>query len=232
MSHTPHTINEVFNLLNEFIGKAATKDDLVGLAKTEDITALEEKVGNLQCSIKTAQDALNENVDKTKELNDRLTSLEADCSRLRQNETKRELYDRRMNLLVFGMPEKNDESKRDCLSEVRKLLVKMKVPNADHIHIVDAHRLGKKYVAVRPIIFKVADMFALRNIIKQLPELKKISNTVYFRRHLPKAMRDQREKLKIKMQKLYDDNMKPKWQIDYDTCESYIKDKDNNIYKV
>ena len=151
MARTPRTINEVFNLLNEFIGIAATKADLVGLAKTEDITALEEKVGNLQCSIKTAQDAINENVDKVKELNDRVTSLEADCSRLRQNETKRELYDRRMNLLVFGMPEKNEESKRDCLSEVRKLLVKMKVPNADHIHIVAAHRLGKKYDGVRPI---------------------------------------------------------------------------------
>ena len=91
----------------------------------------------------------------------------------------------------------------------------IEVPNAGSIAILDCHRLGKqKYVndetpVLRPIIFKVNDIFKLKDIFDKAEKLKTMYKSVYFRRHVPKSKRDQKIKLKGKMQELYDGGLQP-----------------------
>ena len=114
----------------------------------------------------------------------------------------------------------------------------IEVPNAGSIAILDCHRLGKqKYVndetpVLRPIIFKVNDIFKLKDIFDKAEKLKTMYKSVYFRRHVPKSKRDQKIKLKGKMQELYDGGLQPKWRIDYEEYEYYIIDKNGKTYRI
>ena len=219
------TINELYTMLTDFIqNKAVTKDDLKELAKTSDLEALEKKVDEMQKSMETLTQTVASNTAENSKLKNRVTELEDTVKTLKSKEVMREMHDRRRNLLLFGKEESANESKTDCRDFVRGLLTKMRVPNAESITIVDAHRLGKTK-GKRPIIFSVPDMFIVKNIIDQIPVLKTFDNGLYFRKHLPKAMRDEREKLKGKMKALYDADQQPKWQIDFDNYSSYILDK-------
>ena len=103
--------------------------------------------------------------------------------------------------MIFGKEETENESKRDCRDYIRGLLSKMRVPNANDITIVDAHRLGK-VAGNRPIIFSVPDMFIVKDIVDKIPTLKTFDDGIYIRKHLPKSMRDERLKMKDKMNKV------------------------------
>ena len=241
------TINEVYALLMNFIQeRAVTKDDIKGLAKAEDLIAVEtkitQKVDALQESLEKNTRTLDKNIADTVESKGRVTTLEETVAEMKVmkaemkvNEIKRQMHDRRKNLLVCGKPENTNETKRDCRDYIRTLLIDMQVPDAENLIIVDAHRLGKGNPAtIRPIVFSVTDTFVVKDITDQLSELRKLRDydNVYFRKHLPKSMLDQRKKLKRKMQELYNSGMKPRWQINFETYESYIKDKNGKTYLI
>ena len=230
------TILELYNMMSNFINnQAVTKDDIKGLAKAEDVTALGQKVDVMQTSLDSLKASHETNVAATTAVAQRTSVLEAEMAILKTNEVKRQMHERRMNLLVLGKAEQENETKRACRDYIRKLLVDLKVPDAETLTIVDAHRLGKqKEGTVRPIIFRVPDMFIVKDILDKVPELRNLDDysNVYFRKHLPKSMKDERKKLKNKMQELYDNGMRPKWQIDFDTYTSYILDKDGRKYFV
>ena len=237
------TVADLYDLMTTFINeKAATKEDVTGLATTDDIEALEGRMNvkftAMENDIKSLGDlrtSLSENVAETMQLKERVEFLENEHAKRVKDEVKRELYDRRLNAIAFGIPEKSKESKDDCVDEIRILLINAGVRNAENITIVDCHRLGKpndSRSAARPIIFKVNSMFVISDIFQRAKFFKDAGlDHVYIRRHLPKSMRDQRDELKGTMKRLYDAGLKPKWVLDYNTYTYYIVDKNNKTYK-
>lgn len=226
--------------LYELLQHTAKKEDLEGLATTKDIEKLEakfearletieEEVGK----IPEIEERLNENVAETCQLTERVGYLERELARAQQNEIKKDLYDKRMNIITLGVPERTNESKTDCRDYIRKMLENMGVFDAANIILVDVHRLGReKENSTRPIIFKVNSMFAVHNIFQCAKNLQTTAKGVYIRRHLPKQMRDMKDKLKGKMNELYTLGLKPKWVIDFKTYTYFIKDKNGKVYTV
>ena len=163
-----------------------------------------------------------------------------------------DLHSRRLNYLAIGVketPGRWSETNLDCHNTIKDLFVKMNIPDPDQIKIIDCHRLGKKpeisenliidgksTEKCRPIIFKVADNFMVKTIKDNLPNLKQYfknnvgENEVYFKRHIPKEMYDQRNRLQPKYSELLKAGRKPEWQLNYTTAEYYIKDNTGKFH--
>ena len=234
------TLESLYEFMTE---KAATKDDLKHLATKSDIAELEvkyeERFADIESDlkkIKPLEDNLSANVASTLQLKDSIKTLKEEVDKLKKNEIRREIHERKVNLVLFGITEGKNDNKKKCLEEVRKVLKRIEVPNHERITILDCHRLGaaKKdddgNPISRPIIFKVNDIFKQKDIFDRTDKLKNFYNDVYIRRHVPKSLRDQKDVLKSKMKELYDAGLQPKWRIDYQVFEYYIVDKNEKKY--
>ena len=155
------------------------------------------------------------------------------------------LYNRRLNYLAIGIEEAENwkETNAECCRKIVELFHKMNIPDPDLIKIVDCHRLGKKPTRVeteaidgktvnkcRPIIFKVADHFMIKTIKDNLSKLKTYytnhpdERKVYFKRHIPKEMYNQRRNLQTKYTELHIAQREPEWRLAFKTAKYFIKD--------
>ena len=188
-------------------------------------------------------------------VSDKCEAYEKDIRELKKNVLEKEAqdeiknvlaesYDKRLNLLIHGLPESEDawESSEKCTLLVRDFLKReLKVESADSMFILDAHRLPRARIAslqlnngkpkVRPVIFKLATAFDKNTIMSHLKYLKDYTVNVnkskpYITQHLP--MKFQKEKKApaskfktawIKYKDTGEKRHKPKWVINSKTGE-------------
>lgn len=230
-----------------------TKDDIKRLASKEDIRTLEKKITDSTAALHKRVNEVEEMVTECRKdiasnsqkitdqdgkvkitdgkIDDKLKELEF-------KDLQRDIYDRRLNLLIFGMVEKKGvygDSNAESLQKIKNLLAEMEVEDYENINIIDCHRLPqKKRVGddekPRPIIFKVSDMFDLRRITDKKAKLKELSKSKNFRlgvgKHFPKAIIDQKKQLQEKFDDLYRQKMKPRWHFNHATLKFSIQDNE------
>ena len=109
---------------------------------------------------------------------------------------KQELYNRRWNLLFFGVNEGHDEN---CKETVKKIISeKLQIRNVDSMKFCGVHRVGRKRFAQRrnrPIICR----FTCREDRERVYEAKaKLKNTqIYITDDVPEETREIRRKLLV-----------------------------------
>lgn len=241
--------------LQRSINNLLTKEDLNNLASKEDIRKLQDKISEntrkLDERMKAIEDTMAEcKVDissnsklianQKEKVDDTERKVAEKLEELRLKDLQRDIYDRRLNLLIFGVKEKEGvfgETSAESLLNVKQLLSDMEVENHDNIKIIDCHRLPQKKrsgddVKPRPIIFKVEDMFDLRRITDKRNGLKEISKTTKQRlglgKHLPKSVVSQKQLLQKKYDEFFSRQLKPKWHFNYATLKFSIQDVEGN----
>ena len=128
---------------------------------------------------------------------------------------------------------KQNEDKETTLLTVRTFF-KEQLKIKQEILIVDAHRLIKvnKNEASRmtrsmsfepPLIIRLSNLFDKDLILHSLKNLKPTDTSTKQRisvnQHLPAAMFKQKKKLYGKFKKAREDNLRPRWIVDYKTAD-------------
>ena len=114
------TRTKSFEALYDFMTeKAATKEDLQNLATTKDIQDLEarwdKKFELVQAElnkIKPLEDNLSANVAETISLQESVKQLQTEVKKLQKNEVKRELYERKVNVVLLAYQRNATKIKR------------------------------------------------------------------------------------------------------------------------
>ena len=269
---TKAAIDSLTELVNIFISSAptkddfsklATKDDLKGLASKEDLTAMKEEVkadvnqlmdfrfGQMDQKLKSTTEA-NSIIVKNYEarIQQVESHLKEERERNRVKQVMNDMYNRRLNILLFGIEDDKDTETRDeSEKKVREILITMQVDNASTMKFIDCHRLPRKKkegtgksgsgkAFCRPIIFRLDNMFDVNHIydklktgLKAVNEQKHrdINNRVYMKRDLPKELLKQKRELQHKYQELYVANKSPSWYLDITNGKFFIRGKNKKI---
>lgn len=114
-----------------------------------------------------------------------------------QREKLLDLQSREMrdNLIFYGIEEEKDESDKDCVGKVLKLVEnELKIPNAQQIPIHRAHRMGRyQRTKTRPIVAKFA-FYPNREEIRKAA--RNLEGTQYsISQQFPKEIQDRRRQL-------------------------------------
>lgn len=152
---------------------------------------------------------------------------------------KRDLYDRRWNILIHGVEDDITRYEDYSVSEekVREILRDaLKLPNWETMVISDCHRLPQKPLKLqrnlrsgkkkrRPLIFKVTtrkDCNAVWDNVSNLKEFnddQSADDKIYITKHLPKQLQDQKKALQKVYNKAKLQYKETEWKIDYDAGE-------------
>ena len=140
-----------------------------------------------------------------------------------------DLYSKKNNLIIHGLPERGENEKRDKSLQLVKSFLTDQLKIHQPIAILDAHRLRARKtndgrpVKSRPLIFKLSNIFDKNLIMSNLKNLKPdVSSTrqiVYVNQHLPVSMVKQKAKLYGKFKLARRQNKRTRWSIDYSTAE-------------
>ena len=202
-------ILEFQKTFKEFASNAPSKDNLKCLASKEDISNLDTKItanyeqlnakiNNVEQSVITCRNDIKANTKTMENHESRLTVLEAqlkyEITNIRKKNVLKDMYDRRRNLLILGIEEKNyewDETPAQSEELIREVLTQMKVEGMDCLVIEDCHRLPSNRrkpekkdpklsenpgnMKPRPIIFKLTNMLDVRKILDCGKSLKEIN---------------------------------------------------------
>ena len=124
---------------------------------------------------------------------------------LERNKVMRESYDKRLNILVHGLKESENETKRQIKRTSETFLRDGLKLYPDAIKLVDVHRLPQRPLKIagnmktRPITFKVSTIFENHDIYESMSKLKNYNNdrasTVFITQHLPKLFYKQKQLL-------------------------------------
>ena len=144
-------------------------------------------------------------------------------------ETLSELYSKKQNLIINGIPESNqNESKEETLQIVKKFLIQQLKIN-QNITLIDAHRLKAKKFDTnkpatrstsqdRPIIIRLSNLFDKDLILRSLKNLKPTDSNkqkIFVNQHLPASMFKQKKKLNEQYRKAKSEKLSPRWFIDF-----------------
>ena len=115
---------------------------------------------------------------------------------LEKDSVMREPYDKRSNILVHGLNERENETKRQNKKSLKTFLRNGLELDPDATKLVDAHRLFQRTstkagkMKNRPTIFKVSKVFDKDFIYENISKLKDYNNdrtsTVFITEHFPK----------------------------------------------
>ena len=159
------------------------------------VVSMEKQLGDLETSRNFDAKTLDSIQGKQKEIDKMLKSMEK--MELEQKEKLLDLQSREMrdNLIFYGFEEEKDETNKDCVDKVLKLVgEKLEIPHAKHIPIHRAHRMGRyQRNKTRPIVAKFA-YYPNREDIRKAA--KKLEGTQYsIGQQFPKEIQDRRRQL-------------------------------------
>ena len=147
-----------------------------------------------------------------------------------------DLYNKRNNLIIYGLPERENNERRDKSRQLVNNFLKDKLKIDHDISILDAHRMGThvtndgKHIKSRPLLFKMASIFEKDLIMSNLNNLKRaVQSTrqiVYVKQHLPASMAQQKARLHNKFKDAQKAKRRTKWKVDYSSADYclYIDD--------
>ena len=153
-----------------------------------------------------------------------------------------DLYSKRLNLIVHGIPGSTAWETREKSLEIVKSFLKNDLKIEDDINIIDAHRLKtssstdnrilrSSIPKHKPLIFKLANHFDKDKIWTNVKNLKTSSpmtkQSIYVTNHLPAVMIKQKSSLYEKFKEARSLKKKVNWKIDFtsgDYC-LYIEGK-------
>ena len=201
------------------------------------IHRLEQKFVNLEKHVNQQLQLAERKTDlielKLKTETDELKTFEKKCAR---DQILSDLYSKRNNLIIYGLPERENNERRDKSRQLVKNFLKDKLKIDQDISILDAHRMGPhvtsegKHIKSRPLLFKMASIFEKDLIMSNLINLKPAALTtrqiVYVKQHLPACMAQQKARLHGKFKDAQKAKQKTRWKIDYTTADYclYIND--------
>ena len=155
----------------------------------------------------------------------------------------KELYDKRFNILVYGMEENLEnawETKYESERKFRNFLRDaLKIPESHTISIADVHRLPQHSVSKngerihRPIIAKLTSYADKNLVMRSLNKLKNYNNDkkkrlgdnvgyVYVTEHLPREVLQQKKLLLPVHKKAKEERKRAVWKIEQATYCLYI----------
>ena len=150
-----------------------------------------------------------------------------------------DLYSKRQNLILYGIPEKPNESKQETFQSVDKF-IKEQLKIEKEIKLIDCHRLNqKKNVDDRskrqatPIIIRLSNIFDKDCIFRHLKNLKPTDGTkqrISVHNQLPTPMYIQKKKLTEKFKTARLNNQKFRWMIDYNTADYILEIEGSKFY--
>lgn len=138
----------------------------------------EVKVQNndLKADIKEIRRDLGKYRVKVQELEDRVVELESEKSYLRERVRHFEEFERKNQVVVFGLDEREDDSLEERTLEIfsRVLSVNVKSQDLDNIY-----RIGRRTEdRIRPVIVRFVRLLAKNQILKHLSKLKGTGITI------------------------------------------------------
>ena len=205
------------------------------------IPTMQKDINDLKESMEFSVAEVNKRVDKVESATvankTSITDLE---SSINTALIKRELYDRRWNVLIHGVEDDITKYEDYHVSEekVRDILRDgLQLENWDTIIISDCHRLPQKPLKPqrtlrsdkknkrRPLVFKVTtrkDCSAIWDSCKNLQEfndLRAADEKIYFTKHLPKQLQEQKKALQKRYNTAISQFKNAEWKVDYDAGE-------------
>ena len=218
----------------------------------KELNKLPKRVEQLE-SFQSAQTSANADLAILLEERDqRINALELKFINLNEaNEkeaTLKQLYDRRLNLLLHGIPDKAWETPQESKVHVVNFLKNiLKLNDADNMGFVDVHRLPANRINAqrsedekrkrRPIVFKlhtIADRKKIRDelhLLEKYNENKPRNEKVSVSIHLPRNLQLQRKALVPEYVKQLKAGKKVMIKVNYDTAEMVIADKSKRTPK-
>ena len=193
------------------------------------IERIENKIDNFESRLNQIESTLNKRIEKLDnkvkhiptqdnliKLENRVKQIEQTLKINKKEELLRELYSKRLNILIHGL----DESKEawETTAQTKTVLTKFFTEGLEidlnSLSLVDCHRLPQRPIfkegqkITRPIILKLANAFDKRFIFKAASKLKnynmqdsghslssneKTNKSVYITEHLPHVLYQQKK---------------------------------------
>ena len=181
------------------------------------------KIGEVQIEQLKLRQTISQIQDKLNELRQEKEEIRIETKR--QN-LSRELYSKRFNYLIHGIPESSEnvwETRQQTEKLFRKFVAEgLQIQDSNSIKLADIHRLPQhpiydsdKRKINRPIIVKFMDIFNKQNFVKNLKHLKEYNEKrppttkyVYATEHLPIELQRQKKKLIPLYKKAKEENKK------------------------
>ena len=191
---------------------------------------LDEAIANLKVHVEEKLAVMDK---KLQNLDDKIKSLETINTKER---ILADLYSKRYNLIIHGLPETDSNEDRNKSLQVVKNFLKEHLKIDSDITIIDAHRLrsnktneskvnySRSPVKSRPLIFRLLNMFDKDLIMKNLTNLKPqdpsptARQRIYVSQHLPAAMVKQKAALLGKFKQARRNNKHTRWGVDFNTA--------------
>jgi hypothetical protein len=155
-----------------------------------------------------------------------------------------DLYSKRQNLIIYGIPEKNPNENIQETSQSVVKFIKEQLKIEQEIKLIDCHRLKKRKneddrslsgskLQVTPIIIRLANLFDKDLIFRNLKNLKPNDGTkqrISVHTQLPTAMYLQKRKLTEKCKSAKLKKQKIRWMIDYNTADYFLEIEGSQYY--
>ena len=162
----------------------------------QQLSTVKEENLRLKLELSSYKDSLEFTQKEYDESKDRISQVENDANSNKTWLVKQELYNRRWNLLFFGVNEEHDEN---CKEKVKKIISeKLQIHNVDSMKFCGVHRVGRKRFARRrnrPIICRFTCREDQERVYKAKAKLK--NTQIYITDDVPEETREIRRKLLV-----------------------------------
>ena len=223
------------------------EDRLNNKVDLNSIEALKINLNHVEDSIELKSKKLEAVTGQILQLEDHLRKFKAETE---QDLLAKELYDKRLNILIYGIEENIKtawETRTETEKKIREFLNQaLKIPSSHAIAISDAHRLPQHIITkqgkriTRPIIVKLSSYNDKKLIMTSLKNLKQYNeerksriypecNSVYVTEHLPRALIQQKKTLLPAFKNAKNLGKKVSWKIEQLNYCLYI---DNAKYSI
>ena len=161
-----------------------------------ELTASQEENGVLKRELMALQDSLEFSQKEQDEVKGRVEHVEVDAVSNKNRIIKQELYNRRWNLLFFGVKE---ESGENCKEKVVKIIAdKLNIRDASGIRFCGVHRIGRRRMGPqrsRPIICRFTCREDRERVYKAKSKLK--NTNIRINDDVPEEVREIRRKVLV-----------------------------------
>ena len=180
-------LNTIQTSLNKVTAEVSTMNTKV--------VSMEKQLGDLETSRNFDSKTLDSIQGKQKEIDKMLKTMEKMESEQKEKLLDLQSREMRDNLIFYGFEEDKEETDKDCVDKVLKLVdEQLKIPHAKHIPIHRAHRMGRyQRNKTRPIVAKFA-FYPNREDIRKAA--KNLEGTQYsIGQQFPKEIQERRRQL-------------------------------------
>jgi len=226
------------NSITERLGNIEIKLDDLGerMVKIEDrVDGIDEKMNEFEEKNDNCITALETKV-SVQDHQQLILKVEQYMDDVRRRNLMSELYDKRLNLLIYGLEESAWETKEKTKIVFNQFLTDGLAIDPSEIHLVDVHRLPQHPLIIRgkhitrPIIIKLPDVFEKTKIMRSLSNLKEFNQNrherlktnignVFISDHLPKEFQIHKKKLLRKFKEARSEQKKTFWKaVDGEYC--------------